>query len=101
VTCHPAERKVVLSHWRDEVCVASTPLQIEDVPALIQLLVDALGNAVAAPAARPVRRSWWSTLWRRRQPSLARVIDLADRVRRPPHRRTGTGETSSATPPSA
>jgi hypothetical protein len=35
----------VLSHWRDGVCVASTPVEVDDLPELIALLADALGDA--------------------------------------------------------
>ena len=31
VTRHPDQRKVVLSHWRDGVCVASTPIELSEV----------------------------------------------------------------------
>ena len=46
VTKHPDQRKVVLSHWRDGVCVASTPIELSEVPALIGVLADALGDAI-------------------------------------------------------
>ena len=32
VTRHPEQRKVVISHWRDDVCVASTPVELVEVP---------------------------------------------------------------------
>jgi hypothetical protein len=35
VTRHPEQRKVVLSHWRDGLCVSSTPVEVGEVPALI------------------------------------------------------------------
>ena len=46
VTKHPEQRKIVLSHWRDGVCVASTPVELTEVPALIGVLADALGDAI-------------------------------------------------------
>ena len=53
VTKHPEQRKIVLSHWRDGVCVASTPVELTEVPALIGVLADALGDAIdATPTAK-------------------------------------------------
>ncbi len=52
VTRHQAERKIVLSQWRDGVCVASTPIELSDVPALIGIFADALGEAVVESVAR-------------------------------------------------
>jgi hypothetical protein len=80
VTRHPEQRKIVLSHWRGGLCVASTPVELSEVPALIGVLADALGDAIAAPAhetADPGRRS--SLLksvrsWLR--PKLASVVEL-------------------------
>jgi hypothetical protein len=46
VTRHPEQSKVVLSHWRDGVCVASTPIDLTEVSALIGVLADALGDAI-------------------------------------------------------
>ena len=51
VTRHQAERKIVLSQWRDGVCVASTPIELSDVPALIGIFADALGEAVVESVA--------------------------------------------------
>jgi hypothetical protein len=53
VTRHPVQRKVVLSHWRGRLCVASTPIELGDVPTLVGVLVDALGEG-AATATGPV-----------------------------------------------
>jgi hypothetical protein len=39
----------VLSHWRDGLCVASTPIELSEVPALIGVLADALGDAIEVP----------------------------------------------------
>ena len=49
VTRHPEQRKIVLSHWRDGLCVASTPVELSEVPALIGVLADALGDAIETP----------------------------------------------------
>jgi len=80
VTKHPEQRKVVLSHWREGVCVASTPVELSDVPALICVLADALGDAVdgtmheSVPASpkgslRSVIRNWL-------RPRLAQITEL-------------------------
>jgi hypothetical protein len=52
VTRHPAQKKIVLSQWRDGVCVASTPIELSEVPALIGIFADALGEAVVESVAR-------------------------------------------------
>jgi len=87
VTKHPDQRKVVLSHWRGTLCVASTPVDVGEVPALIGVLADALGDAVAAPdsvsVAGPPVRSPWSTLRDRLRPALAKVVDLPVRRVKP------------------
>ena len=46
VTRQPGQRRVVFSHWSDGRCVASTPIELGEVPGLIAVLVDALGVAV-------------------------------------------------------
>ena len=43
----------MLSHWRDGVCVASTPIELSEVSALIGVLADALGDAIGATAPAP------------------------------------------------
>ena len=53
VTRHPEQGKVVLSHWRDGLCVASTPIELSEVSALIGLLADALGEAIDVPKTGP------------------------------------------------
>ena len=90
VTRHPEQRRVVISHWREDVCVASTPIQMGELPALIGVLADALGDAVRAgdsPPADSLQRSSlldWITRWLR--PRLAQIVSL-----RPP-RDTDTRE---------
>jgi hypothetical protein len=66
VTRHHEQRKVVLSHWRDGVCVASTPIEMGEVPALIGVLADALGDALVDPEVRPDPA--------RRRPSVAGTV---------------------------
>jgi hypothetical protein len=79
VTGHLEQRKVVLSHWRDGLCVASTPVELGEVPALIGVLADALGEAVESgghPPAAAARPSLLSALRGWLRPKLAHVIDL-------------------------
>lgn len=81
VTRHHDERKVVLSHWRDGVCVASTPIELGEVSALIGVLADALGDAIGAtapapPASRRERPSVLATLRHWFRPKLAQITDL-------------------------
>ena len=80
VTRHPDQQKVVLSHWRDDVCVASTPVNISELPSLIGVLAEALGDAVVVSGATSVRDSMkpsaWSKLKNRFRPTFAKVVDL-------------------------
>ena len=80
VTRHAKQRRVVLSHWRDGVCVASTPIDLAEVPALIGVLVEALGDAVTTSdlqsADRPSRPSPWSKIKNLFRPTLAKVVEL-------------------------
>ena len=80
VTRHPEQRKIVLSHWRDGLCVASTPIEMENVPALIGVLADALGDAIEAvdqaSTDTKVRASLLGTLRTWLRPKLAPVTDL-------------------------
>lgn len=86
VTRHPEQKKVVLSHWRDGLCVASTPIELSEVSALIGVLADALGEAVDATAQRPPApdpRSPLDAVRRWLRPRLAQIVDLRP-VREPP-----------------
>jgi hypothetical protein len=80
VTRHPEQRKVVLSHWRDDVCVASTPIELAEVSGLIGVLADALGDAIdtTVPAAvTPQRRLTVMGVVRNWiRPKLAQVTEL-------------------------
>lgn len=79
VTRHPRQRKVVLSHWRDGVCVASTPVDIEELPGLIGVLVGALGDAASVsdpPASMDPTPSTWSKRRSRFRPTVATVVHL-------------------------
>jgi hypothetical protein len=80
VTRHPEQRKVVLSHWRDGVCVASTPVDVTEISALIGVLADALGDALDVVEPAPVGRGPGGNIlmalrsWLR--PRLAQVTEL-------------------------
>jgi len=80
VTKHPEQRKIVLSHWRDGVCVASTPVDLSEVPALIGVLADALGDAIDATPTGTVTPPPKGTLlaairgWLR--PKLAQITEM-------------------------
>ena len=80
VTKHPEQHKVVLSHWRDGVCVASTPVELSEVPGLIGVLADALGDAVDATATEgvtaPSQGSLLAALRRWLRPRLAQITEL-------------------------
>jgi hypothetical protein len=80
VTRHPDQQKVVLSHWRDSVCVASTPVDISELPSLIGVLAEALGDAVVMPESESVSRtaqpSLWSKLRDRFRPARAKVVEI-------------------------
>jgi len=92
VTRHPEQRKVVFSHWRDGRCVASTPVELSEVPGLIGVLVDALGVAIAEtnrpPAAPPLKPRLVSVWQRWIHPRLAQVTELRSLCE---VRREGTG----------
>jgi hypothetical protein len=45
VSWHATKRVVVFSQWRDGVCVATTPVEVEEIPAVIGVLVGALEDA--------------------------------------------------------
>ena len=83
VTRHPEQRKVVISHWRDDVCVSSTPVEMAELPSLIGVLADALGDAVRSgdtsvrhPSHEP-RLLDRLTRWLR--PRLAQIVELRPR----------------------
>jgi hypothetical protein len=80
VTRHSEQRKIVVSHWRDGLCVASTPIELSEIPALIGVLADALGDAVdttgRTPVAPPQRWSLLSAVRGWLWPKLAHVTEL-------------------------
>jgi hypothetical protein len=81
VTRHPEQGKVVLSHWREGVCVASTPIELSEVPVLIGVLADALGDAIdrpgaPAPKAETMTHHVVETIRSWLKPRLAQVAEL-------------------------
>jgi hypothetical protein len=80
ISWHAAQRKVVFSHWRDGVCVATTPVDLAEVPGLINVLVAALGQAAtgATRATAPSRRRDLFAAFRQwLQPKLAHIAEFA------------------------
>jgi hypothetical protein len=45
VSWHATKRVVVFSQWRDGVCVATTPVELAEIPAVIGVLIRALEDA--------------------------------------------------------
>ncbi len=93
VTWHPEQRAFVLSHWREDVCLASTQLDAADVAPLLGLLGHGLADAAATPvpAAAPaapaslLRARWIERLVaaaaRRRPGSDATLLSFPNRER--------------------
>jgi hypothetical protein len=80
VTRHPEHGKVVLSHWRDGLCVASTPIELTEVSALIGMLADALGDAIDVPSKAPAeltpRPSLLAAIRHWLRPKLAQITEI-------------------------
>jgi hypothetical protein len=73
-TWHADGATVVMSSWEGDVCVAATPVRVEDTAELIGMLARALAAAAVAasnPEPAPVAPSWrersmsWLGRWRR------------------------------------
>jgi hypothetical protein len=47
VTWHPERETFVVTHWRDQVCIAANQISIEAAPPLISLLVASLAASAA------------------------------------------------------
>jgi len=106
VSWHPEKRLVNISHWRRGICVSSTPVELTDVPALVNLLVGALEEAARTRAGaeeppgsgpdtttgagwagvgsgRQAGRRWLRWAGRRiPTPHLAQIIDMKSRRER-------------------
>ena len=85
VTWHEDTSTVVYSHWQDDICLASTPVSLEEASKLIGLIVGALKEAalkpVEAPPATPTPGGFLNRLRERFQPQSAQVLKLQDRLR--------------------
>jgi hypothetical protein len=74
-TWHERDRIIVFSHWSGNSCVAATPVRISDAPELAELLVTAVGHAVAHPEPvliqplPPTRSNWRTKVTRILHPS--------------------------------
>jgi hypothetical protein len=85
---HPELREVIVSHWRDNVCIATTPVGIKEIARLIGLLVQALEDAARTPSAgsessasRSNGRNWRRLFTRGRRHLLATMSKSHRRVR--------------------
>jgi hypothetical protein len=86
VSWHPTRRVVVFSHWRDGVCVATTPVELAEIPSIIAILVKALGDAFQSraptsptPSAESVSRDVREVLTNWFRPRLATICALKPR----------------------
>jgi hypothetical protein len=77
---------VVFSQWREGVCVATTPVELTDIPAVIGVLVEALEDAArgvspkeAAPTAQSVREDIQELLRDWLRPRVASITALTPR----------------------
>ena len=84
-TWHPETSAVVLSHWVGEVCVASTPVGINEASKLIGLLVGALQETADRSLETPLTpRSpapsrtavTWERIRQHFRPKLAKIITI-------------------------
>jgi hypothetical protein len=88
VTWHADTSTLVLSHWRDAICVASTPVTLEDATRLVGLVVGALKEKaiLAAGAPNAEAKTGTNLLTRLRQrfrPPLAHIVRLPEHGRAP------------------
>jgi len=87
VTWHKETSTIVLSHWQDDVCVASTPISLQDATQLIGMIVGALKEAAVHPVEVPrppssvQPRGVLGRLRERFRPQAAQVVALPHRLR--------------------
>jgi hypothetical protein len=87
VSWHASRQVVVFSQWRQGVCVATTPVELADIPAVIGVLVDALVDAskgagpskAAAPTTQSVREDIQELLRDWLRPRVASITSLNPR----------------------
>jgi hypothetical protein len=82
VSWHPDETLVIVSLWHGSVCRATFRMPVEQAPALVHTLTDALGDAVQSdPPSHPAGKE--SSLFRQGRDRLRRrvaeIIRLEDR----------------------
>lgn len=92
VTWHREEQLVVVGLWRGETCRATFRMPVEDVPAFVHTLTDALADVLATPSrslsvgrnigrrpasSTPAPRSLLERLRRAWSKPLAEVVSLA------------------------
>lgn len=92
VTWHARQRVVVFSHWREGVCVATTPVDLSDLPRVVGVLVNALAEASTDPKSpEPSQTSLYRTIRRIVRswihPHMASIVELTHR----PGRHEGWG----------
>ncbi|HET6875857.1 MAG TPA: hypothetical protein VFH70_13810 [Acidimicrobiales bacterium] len=51
VTWHPESSTLVWSHWQRDVCVGSTPVNVEDAAQLVDLIKGALNESPSQATA--------------------------------------------------
>jgi hypothetical protein len=83
VSWHASRQVVVFSQWRQGVCVATTPVELADIPAVIGVLVHALEDAssgatpnATTPTAQSVREDIQELLRDWLRPRLASITAL-------------------------
>lgn len=50
VTWHEAEQRFAVSHWRDNVRIAATQVEVQDAAPMVGVLVDGPASAAGRPA---------------------------------------------------
>ena len=86
VSWHASRQVVVFSQWRQGVCVATTPVELVDIPSVIGVLVEALEDAskgapskASAPTPQSVREDIQELLREWLRPRVASITALTPR----------------------
>jgi hypothetical protein len=53
MTWHPESRVIVVSHWRDDVCLAATRVPVEAASDVVGLFVKAMSDSMQTPGSTP------------------------------------------------
>jgi hypothetical protein len=87
VTWHPETKTMVFSHWRGDVCTASTPVSLDDATRLVGFIVGALAEVAArrvSPSDIPAPpRTWLRRLRDRLWAPVAPIVSASERFRPP------------------